>query len=527
MKMTNKRITYLAFIYLLTISMGLVSCEDKLDEDFNNPEKTTITKIEYHFTQNLLKGNFRLDANDAWNFAFNSANAYSDINVRNSNNGVDEISDPTRANGLWKNYYTVRMAPITEMNLLYNKLSGQEKDDYRVYIELGKICGAFKTHHMTDIFGDMPYSDAFKARAIGDDQELFPKYDTQEEIYDAMLKDLKDASDALKAITLNDSQAHRLLPTQDLIFHGDLGKWEKFANSLRLRLAMRISNIDPNKAKSVIEDIINNYSLIETNSDNVVFESEGPDGLNGLGEGFQLSNRGYEDAYNFGNTFASETMMNVMNPANDPRLLVLFQPNNNGDYVGVPNAPDLQADWVLANGPINEDNVAIINRTTFENNELVPGVSMTAAEVAFLKSEAILKGFISGNAQDEYEKGIRLSIEFYYGIRNLNTAASIPEPDAGTINTFLSTAPVAFDNTLEQVYTQKWIHLGTLFPFESWAEYRRTGVPGLPDYLANGSTVARPVRFLYPSDEAAFNSENYSTVSGKDTFYDNVWWDKD
>ncbi len=525
--MKIKKITYLVFILLSTISLGLVSCEDKLDEDFYNPEKSTQTKIEYHFTQNLLKGNFRLDSGDAWNFAFNSANAYSDINVRNSNNGVDEISDPYRANNFWRQYYTVRMAPITEMNLLYEKLDAADKEDYRVYIELGKICGAYKTHHMTDIFGDMPYSDAFKGRVIGEGQELFPKYDTQEAIYDSMLKDLKEAADALKTITLNESQAHKALPTQDLIFHGDLNKWEKFANSLRLRLAIRISNVAPDKAKPIIKDIIDNYPLIEDNSDNVVFESVGPDGLNGVGEGFQLSNRAYQDAYNFGNTFASETMMNIMVPSNDPRLPVLFQPNSNGEFVGVPNAPDLQADWVLANGVVDESNVAIINRTTFEQNELVPGVSMTAAEVAFLKAEAILKGFVSGDAKNEYEKGIRLSIEFYYGIRNLNTSFSMPEPDAAVINTFLETEPVAFNNTLEQVYTQKWIHLGTFFPFESWAEFRRTGIPHVPDYLANGSVVARPVRFLYPTDEASFNSDNYAKVSGKDTFYNNVWWDKD
>ena len=151
------------------------------------------------------------------------------------------------------------------------------RSNYDVYLVIGKIVMAYNTANTADLWGDMPYSESWTARSA--EQNLFVKFDTQESVYDAILADLKTASDALKSITLNDSPEHQALVTQDILNHGDLMKWQIFANSLRLRLGMRLSEVSAQKASDVVGDVLGgSYPLVESNDQNIIREAALPDG---------------------------------------------------------------------------------------------------------------------------------------------------------------------------------------------------------------------------------------------------------
>src|SRR5207237_3265742 len=156
-----------------------------------------------------------------------------------------------------------------ESAVIDGTLPQEQQASYEVYLHLGKIVNAFTTARTTDLWGDIPYSEAFTARQTTG-RNLFPKFDTQESVYDAILKDLKDASDALRGLTV----VHPALATQDLLLKGDVTGWRRFANSLRLRLAMRLSEVAPTKAQPIVQEILadpTTYPLVETYTQNIAW----------------------------------------------------------------------------------------------------------------------------------------------------------------------------------------------------------------------------------------------------------------
>src|SRR2546430_8374945 len=136
---------------------------------------------------------------------------------------------------------------LREIRVIYDALPQDQKASYEVYLHLGKIVNAFATARTTDLWGDMPYSEAFTARQTTG-RNLFPKFDTQESVYDAILKDLNDASDGLRTLAV----VHPALAKQDLLLKGDVLGWRRFANSVRLRLAMRLSGAAPAEAPAIV-----------------------------------------------------------------------------------------------------------------------------------------------------------------------------------------------------------------------------------------------------------------------------------
>src|SRR5918996_6126920 len=129
----------------------------------------------------------------------------------------------------WGDYYAEASMRLKEIEVIYETLSAGDQAAYEVYFHLGKIVHAFTTARTTDMWGDIPYSEAFTARLTGAEQNLFPKFDTQESVYDAILQDLKDASDGLRTL----GSAHAALPRQDLLLAGDVAGWQRFAQSPR------------------------------------------------------------------------------------------------------------------------------------------------------------------------------------------------------------------------------------------------------------------------------------------------------
>jgi len=506
---------------LLIMLASTTACRDAYDALFLDPDKSTTARIEYVFTQGLIDADFPIHYGEWYWQVYNNVAAWAQVSgTVNDVNMMRPASDQWQ--NTWIDYYAKAAMDMREMRVLYDALPEDQKASYEVYLHLGKIVNAFTTARTTDLWGDIPYSEAFTARqTVG--QNLFPKFDSQESVYDAILKDLKDASDSLANLAV----VHPALATQDLLLKGDVMGWRVFANSLRLRLAMRLSEVAPAKAQAIVGEILGNataYPLVETNAQNVAWYMD----RTWVFDHNSLGNRSRATSELPQKTWAPKLMLDMMVGANDPRVPVVFDTvfdtlSITPRYVGLPSAPDAQPPTV------DSTRFSRLNVRMFRRNDSFPGYVMTAAEVSFLKAEAYMRGWVSGGAaaaKAAYDTGIRLSIRMYYDAYNRNTLApdvAVPSDSADSV--FINGPNVVYNDSLERIATQKWIHFGIVQPYEAWAEQRRTDFPVLPPDILGGLVLLRTVRIVYPSTEITNNSQNYEAVRAKDTPYTRVWWD--
>lgn len=372
---------------------------------------------------------------------------------------------------------------------------------------MARIFRAWLFHNLTDLYGDIPY---FEAAKSGDAFVASPKYDKQEDIYKDLLNELKEA-----AAQLSDDPDKETFGNADLLYAGNVDSWIKLANSLRLRLAVRVRFADNALAQTHVNDVIG-APLIELNSENAKLLSEPADAPNRNNRSPVIN--AINDGVTLGNYF-SFTVLEVLALNNDPRMPVYFQLP---EEIDANSTIPYRARPINPSGPINarysRDSVSMIG-SFFEASQFIFNM-LTAAEVNFLKSEAALSGLISGDANGFYRKGIRLAMEQY----NIPTAS---------IDNFLLTNVAALDGTdeqkLEQVIVQKYISL-VYQSIEAWTEYRRTGYPKM--WLGSGPTDTNgkvPRRLTYPAEEYSKNGTNVmeavSRLNGGDKLTSRMWWD--
>ena len=417
---------------------------------------------------------------------------------------------------------------------------------------------------ITDVYGDAPFSEA----GLGYIAEKFnPRYDTQEEIYGAFFNELTDACGAL---SLSGDKI-----TGDVIYNGDVNKWKKLANSLRLRFAMRISDVDPDKAKQEFEEALM--------ADGGVFTSATDDALIKYMEvSFSFGQDTYSDYRGnalskllFGNdpannpSYLCSTFFNQMYNSGDPRtfifarfyydgLMSLTSPDNRIDLTeeilskGIPMNPrdpgayswepwptgydsDIMKE-IAENNPSVEISMTRETEPKLANNFLKsdnPGVVMTYAEVNFLMAEAALKGWaVAGSADSYYKTGVRASMDFLtdnYGCRKITDEE---------FSTFIANNGIGYTNEQRKaaINTQAWI-LHFTNPSEAWANVRRSGYPrlkspaeyGFGQFLTGGQEI--PVRLCYPVLESSYNKTGYDEaldrMGGSNSWYIPMWWDVD
>ena len=364
--------------------------------------------------------------------------------------------------------------------------------------------------YVTDVWGDVPYSEAL--RGDSPDGTILPKYDAQKDIYNGLFADLA------KAVT--DMAAGAGTPglgAADPIYAGNVTRWQKFANSLRARHAMRLANVDPTTARAQLTAAMNaTGGLILSNADNAKIVWPG-DGV--YDNPWAVNNRTRDDHR------LSQTLMNEMLPVNDPRVPVYAQPTlaDPTKYAGMPNG--LTASQA-GNYSLTSSRPG---RVFYSTTRFCPGCSplpgasfpsfiLTYAEVSFILAEAAERGWIAGSAATYYQQGIRASME-QWGVTN--TAA---------IDAFLAQPAIAYKGGtpgLVQIALQKWIALFT-DGVEAWAEWRRTCVPATvkPGPAAVINTVPR--RYQYPPREHSVNTGNVDaavSVQGPDLFTSRMYWD--
>ncbi|MEJ7809444.1 MAG: SusD/RagB family nutrient-binding outer membrane lipoprotein [Gemmatimonadaceae bacterium] len=352
-----------------------------------------------------------------------------------------------------------------------------------------KVMRSWTFGAMTDLWGDIPYSEASKGQ-----ENLTPKYDAQQDVYAGILAELKESSDMITADGTGYADA-------DLIYGGDMTKWKKFANSLRLRYAMRLSKADPTKARSEIAAALA-AGVFTSNADNAELQWPG-DGTNDspLYANFRTRN----------DHRVSKTLVDILQGSSDPRLAVYARPTQADatKYVGVPNglkSPDATALGLTRTSRIG---------ARFALRD-APSMLMDYAEVLFIQAEAAARGWTTGNAAALYAAAITASMQ-RFGVTGSGITSYLAQPS------------VAYNAStgLQQIALQKWI---ALFGqgIEAWAEWRRTGVPNLqPGPAATIGMVARRLR--YPLSEQSYNNTNLLAAiarQGADEYTTRIYIDK-
>lgn len=384
---------------------------------------------------------------------------------------------------------------------------------------------------VTDRFGPVPYSKA------GSSITAVP-YDSQQDIYNQFFAQLDTAVTNLTTYIAAHPGDTTQLGVNDLVYQGHYEKWLKYANSLRLRLAMRIVKADAATAQTQAQKALSDPGgVFTTPADDAKFAQSG--GRN---------NDVWLVASDYGDCRMNAALLTYMNGFNDPRLPVYATPATDATVVGALGSGQYEGIRIGINIAAKGDyeGYAAPNTTTTFTQTSSQWL-MSSAEVWFLKAEAALRGWSADNVQTDYETGVNTSFEQWgvssgtYLSDGTSVETSYVDPRNATNNaTALSTITIKWDPTatqevmLERIITQKWI---AIFPDgqEAWADYRRTGYPRLFPVVNNNSggtisTTTQIRRLDYPQSEyttntAAVNSAVSTLLGGPDVGGTRLWWD--
>lgn len=423
-------------------------------------------------------------------------------------------------NGAWNHFYGNANAQLSVV--LENTKAGGKLEDANKYA-IANIWKVYMFMPVTDYWGAVPYSQAGNGK-----KEVL--YDSQEDIYKDFFKTLTEATAVLAAYT----GTVKSFEKGDLIYGGDVKKWLKLGNTLRLRAALRISKKDPALAKTEAEAaVIAPGGLLTANADNA-FMITSPTTPHPLG------------SISSWNEFRmSAAMESVLKGYNDPRMQKFFAPASGGVYKGLRNGLSQVQLSQPQNG--NAANSNVNASFGFARRGAAPWPVFTASETWFLLAEGKLNGWNmgAGTAQSYYDGGIDASMKRWEitdatVIANYTAGTTTPIALGDTYNTpALTNIPVAFGATeavqREQVGMQKWLALYPYSP-EAWSEFRRTGFPKLYPRLnsdnadAPASDPASVARTTYPPIEASANpgglASGISKLGGADKTSTKLWWNQ-
>lgn len=411
------------------------------------------------------------------------------------------------SSSLFDRAYTESVKDIQDLIATLEK--GEQGDG--TMLGMAKIWRVVIFHRLTDLYGDIPYSEAGKGFLEGID---FPVYDAQEAIYADMLNELEAGINLLGG--------SGGFGSGDLIYGGDINQWKKFGNSLMLRLAMRLSEADPSTAQAWAAKAIAG-GVMESNADNAYIQhTQGPEGVNQNGIGEVL-----DKAAGFGDDCPrlSKTMVDWMLSTGDGRLDIFgVPPANGGPHLGLPNG--LDDETILTHSPSDTTTSHFSSFNPLLVKVSSPMIFQTYAETQLLIAEAIKRGWASGDAETFYNNGVRGGMQ-QWDIYDASFAV-----DDATVNDYLAANP--YDDTFEQIGWQYWAAT-FLNEYETFANWRRTGTPTLTpvNYPGNVTGGTIPVRMMYGQGEIGLNPNLDAALSrqGMTTDFVNmmtvpVWWDK-
>jgi hypothetical protein len=526
-----KRLSISAFL-LLILAGSFSSCKKTIDNDYENPLLTSGDMSK------LLSGMFLNERihPSYWDYTtmlLPTEGAFSQLSVI-APATLMYVPSITYNQSRWNDYYSGSIptsgntpdynyngpgivSSYREMQTLYASLSATEQAKQYVYLACAQVLLYDQTAQMVDLWGDIPFSEAGSLNVSRTVE--YPKFDDAAGIYDTLIAGLKTLNTFFDTASLSTEVAANLAK-QDMLLGGDLTLWRRYANSLRLRLLMRISYENVSEAQTEVTAMLadpTTYPMISDNSQNVTLKMSPTTLKSDLLSAFT------------GNPYAPAYLLDTLMAANnDPRTAVLWDSVKGQAYHGFPT-----------NGTVSDyDNGgwATFDSATFMYNYNVPGVLFTASEVSFLTAEANERwGAGSTSAATAYANGINQSVAFYYGINqskilSAGSWASLPSPSQASIDAYIAGSNIAYTGTqahkLALIGTQNWLNFFILQSGQAWAELRRTKYPALTFPTSSyGDAPQPPTRLMYPSSESEYNATNYAAVSSKDTRSTKIFWD--
>ena len=388
-------------------------------------------------------------------------------------------------NSTWNTYYRW----LTNVREMYFAAVSAEDDNYKA---IAMTLNAWIYANLTDAFGDVPKDEATK----GEEGIFRPVFNKQQDIYARLLLDLDSAN------VLYNTDAPMIYGTE-ILYNNNVANWKKFANSLKMRLLLRVSRRPEMNSWEELKKMIDapaTYPVFTSNKEGAILQ------ITGIAPNVSPWGRAIDFV-----TFraAGAFFIDNLNTFNDPRLpRFATQARKINDttsigYKGIPSGfdNDAQFDYVPSN-------LHVALATAPMGSVILP-----YAEVEFIKAEVAHHFGMEAEAKSAYEKGVKASIEQW--------GATMPAD-------YFSNPAAAYDGTLQQIMLQKYYAL-FFVDYQSWFEYRRTGFPALPVNSGMLNNGVMPVRFRYPTTVQSTNNENYREAvqwMGGDDINTRVWWEK-
>ncbi|UTA70248.1 SusD/RagB family nutrient-binding outer membrane lipoprotein [Emticicia sp. 21SJ11W-3] len=476
---------------LVSLSLSLNSCTDEFDKMNTDPNNPTSISPQYLLPYAIERsvdrywgGNARferlnLDGSMLW-IQYLARNIY-------SNEGDNYGITPTFYNNTWKSFFN---DGLVNFQSIIKQAGPESKTPNPNYEGAAMVMRSWVFSVLTDLYGAIPYSQALKGT---DGTPVYtPEYDSMDKVYAGLLNDLKTANEKLvvggPAIS------------GDILYEGNILKWKKFANSLRLRLANRQAAKKSAESKAIMAEILGDatkYPVFTSNDDNAMLKNTA----------VRPSNNEWHEVMVMGSRTdwsMSKTFVDKLTGLGDTRLSVFANLNSAGKYEGIPNGlPDAIATTYLSSAS---------TLGSFFTQATTPSVIMTYSELQLILAEAAIDGDISGDANAYMQAGIKASFDQY--------KVALPSGYYATVGTA----------TKEKILDQKWIALfGNAV--EAWTEYRRTGYPVLPAkdpraVFENEGVL--PTRLPYPTTEYSLNKvsldKGVSLNGGADNMRTKLWW---
>jgi len=472
---------YASLIFFSIFLFSITSCKKELVKINKNPNAAETAQPNY-----LLTAATKSAIDEYWSIT-RTTNP-SSLFVQQW--AMIQYTDPDRyifTNNDFQEFWTAEYSSIVNLDEIIKLADAQQNANYK---GVALVLRSWAFSLLTDAFGNIPYS-----QAIQIDKYLTPAYDAQKDVYEGILNDLKNAQAALdpngKAIA------------GDIIYNNNISLWKKFANSLRLRIALRISDREPEISKQVLADIQNEGgSFISSNSEIAELVYLNSPNQNPISNYFDT-----RDDYRI-----SKTIVDKLIQLNDPRLPIYANKTAAAtpqEYVGLPNG-------LLVGDASNYGFSKTSKPGDYFTNPHAPAVIISYAEVLFDKAEAAARGFTNENAADLYKQAILASLGQY----------NISDADA---TTYVNSPDVQYDatNFKKSIGIQKWI---ALFGqgLEAYAEWRRLDYPELQPAVAGVLNGQIPLRFIYPGTEQSLNGKSYQLAvadQGPDLLTTRLWFD--
>jgi hypothetical protein len=513
------------------ISIGLITCliitssckKGFLTDLQNNPNAPTTSAATVQLVLpgaitglvGMVNGEGPYEAIAAWEGYWNYAGGYS------FNNSVQNYILTNTSPEVWDNYYGI----LTNLNVI--KQQASSSPNLVDYVDISNVLEAICYKNLVDAYNDIPYTQSLQGQA-----DLFPKYDKGSDVYDSLVAKL-DAT--ISSIQSNLSNANAIKPSSDdVMFGGDMNRWLKFANTVKLKLLVQQSQVAA-KQSYIVSEAGKTASVGYLTQDALVnpgYTAAQPSPMYGA---FGVSpSGGVNGSYNY--VRGAGTITNFYKATNDPRLGYFegkngTQPNDPGG-----NANDFYSvSLPLDKSEYNGDLLGIQTTPTNNSSGIGPGivqtpgqsaVMMTAAESYFVQAEAVVRGYITGDGQQLYQDGITASFEYLNVGGNPDALAKAFYNQSGI--TYVSW-PSSAAAQIQTIVTQKWAALNSINVIEGWNDWRRTGYPVLPlskSPSLSPSITHMPYRFYYPVEEPNTNKSAWLAAGGDkvDPFTSKIFW---